>query len=131
MMCNSVLTQTLLMLTLLLGSGRHTSRTETAEMVELNHHHDYLTGKHSYDQIIFYEWSESYKRYHVIAWALVSTPESMPTKDPRGYKCDFRGSTVYAKSFRESWTVVDPERANKKWFPEDRRIGFKNGSNFR
>lgn len=130
-MFNSVLTQTLLLLTLFLGSGRHVHKTESVEMVELNHHHDYQTGKHSYDQIIFYEWSHDYTRYHVIAWGIVEKPEHFPTKDPRGYKCDFKGYTVYATSFRESWTVVDPERQNKKLFPDERRLGFRTGSNFR
>ncbi len=53
---------------------------ETVAMVELNHFYDDL-GRHAYDQVIFYEWSEEYCRYHVIAWCLVEDDQSrLPTR---------------------------------------------------
>lgn len=120
-----MLTQILLFATLL-GSGRQVQTTHHADMVELNHHHDYKTGKHSYDQVIFWEWSHDYKRYDVVAWTLVNKPENTPTKDPRGYRCEFDGKVVvYAKTMRESWTVVDPERSNQRLLPSEKRLGFK------
>ena len=43
---------------------------DSVDLIELNHFYDDL-GRHAYDQVIFYEWSAEFCRYHVISWCLV------------------------------------------------------------
>lgn len=105
---------------------------ERVDLIELNHFFDDL-GRPAYDQVIFYEWSPDYQRFHVIAWCLVDEElHRMPSKvhgrggyAVRWYDRDARiDREVKARLYRETWTQVDPERANKKWIDEKYRISL-------
>ena len=78
---------TLLLPLLLMATGPGGSNTvlrESVDLIELNHFYDDL-GRHAYDQVIFYEWSEEYCRYHVIAWCLVEDDHlRLPVQLPGG-----------------------------------------------
>lgn len=106
--------------------------TETVDLIELNHFYDDL-GRHSYDQVIFYEWSPDYARFHVIAWSLIEKDKSrIPRRD--SHRKDYfvrwhdRDSDLYrevrSKVYRETWSQVDPERENKKLMQEKHRIAL-------
>jgi hypothetical protein len=106
--------------------------TETVDLIELNHFYDDL-GRHAYDQVIFYEWSPDYRRFHVIAWCLVENDLSrMPTRNPgngeyvvRWYDRDAKTPReVHSPLYRETWSQVDPERVNKKWLDEKHRTSL-------
>jgi hypothetical protein len=111
------------------------SRNETelsVDLIELNHHYD-KCGKKSYDQVIFYEWSAQYRRFHVIAWCLIEEddprlPVRMPGSDHYVVRWPQRecGSTrkVTSPLFRETWSKVDPERENKKLLDEKYRLSL-------
>ncbi len=112
------------------GAGRGIS--ERVDLIELNHFYD-DQGKHAYDQVIFYEWSPDYCRFHVIAWTLIEDDMSrLPFRKPgsRDYAVSWfdRESRVErevkSKLFRESWGQEDPERANKKLIEEKYRISL-------
>lgn len=111
------------------GAGRGIS--ERVDLIELNHFYDDL-GRHAYDQVIFYEWSPDYCRFHVIAWCLVEDLSRMPVKVPgsgeyavRWYDRDSKiQREVRSKTYRETWSQVDPERANKKLIEEKYRISL-------
>ena len=99
---------------------------QSVDLIELNHFYDDL-GRHTYDQVIFYEWSVEYSRYHVIAWCLVEDDQSrMPVLLPGGREvqvCWFdrdvkRTREVHSKLYLETWTQTDPERENKKLLDE-------------
>ncbi|MFK7736348.1 MAG: hypothetical protein AB8B50_09985 [Pirellulaceae bacterium] len=103
---------------------------ETVDLIELNHFYDDL-GRHSYDQVIFYEWSHDYARFHVIAWCLVEQDKMrLPRRDPgRGDyfvnwndRDDKVQRIVRSKHFQETWSQVDPERSNRKLLPEKYRL---------
>ncbi len=103
--------------------------TETVDLIELNHFYDDL-GRHAYDQVIFYEWSPDYRRFHVIAWCLVENDLSrMPTRNPKNGEYVVRWNDRDAKVhrvvrsalYRETWSQVDPERVNKKLLDEKYR----------
>lgn len=105
---------------------------EKVDLIELNHFYD-LEGKHQYDQIIFYEWSTEFRRFHVISWNLVEQELSrLPTRRPlqreyvvSWYDRDSRMEReVYSKIFRQTWSQVDPERANKKLIDEKYRVSL-------
>ncbi|MEM7476917.1 MAG: hypothetical protein AAF483_18180 [Planctomycetota bacterium] len=106
--------------------------SETVDLIELNHYYDDL-GRHSYDQVIFYEWSPDYARFHVIAWSLIEKDQAKkPRKDP--HRGDYYASwydreakvhrIVRSRVFTETWSRVDPERANKKLLEEKYRRHF-------
>lgn len=116
------------------GSGTWSSGelSQRVDLIELNHFYD-DRGRHAYDQVIFYEWSPDYRRYHVVAWCLVENNLGrMPTRDHdrdayvvRWYDRDARMQrSVWSPAFRETWSQTDPERANKKLMDEKHRISL-------
>lgn len=115
-----------LMLCLIIGDNRETK--EHVDLIELNHFHDCL-GRHVYDQVIFYEWAPDRSLYEVRAWCLVEERELMnriPTKKYSNgtYEVKWQDRdqnllrSITSDHYRESWTQVDPERANKKILEE-------------
>ena len=106
--------------------------TEKVDLIELNHFYDDL-GRHAYDQVIFYEWSPEYRRFHVIAWCLLENDLSrMPTRNPNNGEYVVRWHDRDAKVqrevrsplYRETWSQVDPERVNKKLLDEKYRTSL-------
>ena len=108
--------------------------TEQVDLIELNHFYDCL-GRHVYDQVIFYEWSEEHLQYHVRAWCLVEDRELENRRPVRSYSDDRYyvrwhdrdqnlNRCLTSLHFRESWTQVDPERANKKLLDERQRTAL-------
>ena len=114
-----------------IASAGSTARSTDQQMdlIELNHFYD-EHGRHVFDQVIFYTWSESHRRFHVQAWRLVKHSSQLPveTWNPGGYRCTWHDDgvlrTVRAPAYRETWTQVDPERTNRKLFPQDQRLGL-------
>ena len=106
--------------------------TEKVDLIELNHFYDDL-GRHAYDQVIFYEWSPDYRRFHVISWCLLENDLSrMPTRNPNNGEYRVRWHDRDAKVhrelrsplYRETWSQVDPERVNKKLLDEKYRTSL-------
>ncbi len=108
--------------------------TEQVDLIELNHFHDCL-GRHVYDQVIFYEWSEEHLQYHVRAWCLVEDRELENRRPVKSYSDDRYhvrwhdrdqnlNRCITSLHFRESWTQIDPERANKKLLDERQRTAL-------
>lgn len=112
--------------------SRLSEMEQEVRLIELNHFYDDL-GRHAYDQVILYEWSPDYRRYHVIAWSLVEDQLTrFPTYDShrnvyfvRWYDRDKKvRMAVYSKLYRETWSLTDPERENKALFDERYRTGL-------
>jgi hypothetical protein len=102
------------------------------DLMELNHRYD-DQGRHCYDQIIFYEWSPDYRRYHVVAWRLLdSTQSKMPSfshtrnrYEVGMYNRDLiQFHQIWSPMFRETWSTSDPERANKELLDEKYRVAL-------
>lgn len=113
-----------------LGPGRRLS--ENVDLIELNHFYDDL-GRHQYDQVIFYEWSPDYSRFHVVAWCLIEDDHAkLPVQEPGSGKYVVRWydreskvtREVRSKLYRETWSCTDPERANKKLIEEKYRVSL-------
>lgn len=103
-----------------------TTKTTNVDLIELNHF--YNDDGHAYDQIIFYERSPDYRRYHVIAWKLIEDDTLLlPIKQNNIYTVTWFDTEhhvlrrVSSKVFNETWTKVDPERINKKLLEEKDR----------
>lgn len=110
------------------GTGSQTPvLTDRVDLIEVNHFHD-ETGRLVLDQVIFYEWADSSQRLVVRAWRMIRHPHQIPHRsaDGRGYECIWRDDQVMrcvkAPVMRETWTQVDPERANRQYLPQDERL---------
>ncbi len=103
---------------------------QRVDLIELNHYYD-NQGKHQFDQVIFYEWSPDYRRFHVIAWSLVEgdlkrLPRRLPGSGLTSVTWFDRDAKIHrevqAKLYRETWSQSDPERTNKRWIEEKDRL---------
>jgi hypothetical protein len=104
---------------------------QSVDLVELNHYYDPEKNIFSYRQLIFYNWSEDYRRFDVVDWKLVDGKEGdlndliMDLKKIKWYDKDIkRNRIIYAKTNRITHSFFDPERLNKKLFPEKERLGL-------
>lgn len=97
------------------------------DLIELNHFVD-EEGREVFRQVIFYDWSKTYRRFHVRAWRLVKEESHLPQRrwNPTEFQCKWydngRLRQVTAAKMRETWTQEDPERVNRKLLPEDQRV---------
>lgn len=107
---------------------------EYVDLIELNHFYD-SQGRHVYDQVIFYEEDPGTLRRQVRAWCLVEdrdTRNRRPVKNVETslYQVDWFDNDqrlvrkITSRSFSETWSQIDPERANKKVLLEKYRIAL-------
>ncbi len=107
---------------------------ERVDLIELNHFYD-RQGKHVYDQVIFFERAPDSGRFVVRAWCLVEDRETLSRRPERDLvhgtvQVDWFDSEqkvlrhLTSNLFRESWTQIDPERANKRWLEERNRTSL-------
>ena len=107
---------------------------EYVDLIELNHFYD-QQGRLVYDQVIFYERAPETGRFQVRAWCLVEDREDLNRRPVKNYQTQLYQvdwfdtdqrilRKVTSRLYRESWTQVDPERANKKVHDERLRISM-------
>lgn len=107
---------------------------EHVDLIELNHFYD-QQGRHVYDQVIFYERCPDTGKFKVRAWCLVEDRETLsrrPIRDLESnlYQVNWFDSDqrllrkITSRMYRESWTQVDPERANKRIVDERLRTSL-------
>lgn len=116
-----------------LSSSRGTGVVEeSVDLIEMNHFFDHR-GLHVYDQVIFYERAADTGRYQVRAWCLVEDREALHRRPIQNqqtqlYQVDWYDNDqklmrrITSRMYRESWTQIDPERADKKLHDERSRI---------
>jgi hypothetical protein len=103
---------------------------QKVDLIELNHFID-QEGREVFRQVLFYDWSESHRRFVIRAWRLVKSDAQLPRRrwSPACYQCVWHDDgilrEVTAPSFRETWTQQDPERQNRKLLPETERIPLR------
>ena len=101
------------------------TRSEQADLLELNHHYD-LHGRHVYDQLIIWRRNPATFRFEVASWTLCDTQGKYPVRTASGvYRVTWLDSgkprEVVSRMYRESWTQTDPEREDqKRLHPDDR-----------
>lgn len=84
-------------------------------MVERNHTLDTL------DQLIFWDWSPDYRRYHAQGWVLIRDTRQLSFRPPYRWLITagpHAGAIIVSDMYRETWTRHDPERLNIVLFPE-------------
>jgi hypothetical protein len=128
-------TFTLCLCVFALSSSKVTNTAEEyVDLIELNHFYDHQ-GRHVYDQVIFYEQPPETGRFQVRAWCLIEDRDNLSRRPVKNvetqlYQVDWFDNDqrlvrkITSRSFRESWTQIDPERANKKILEERSRIAL-------
>lgn len=103
---------------------------QSCDLMELNHYHDH-EGRQVFDQLIFWEWCETEDVYRVMAWRLVNDKDDAPVTcnhTSKLWSTSWRDGSIRREMvstlFKESWTQIDPERADKAKHPEQYRTGF-------
>ena len=103
---------------------------DRVDLIEVNHVYD-GRGKHVFDQLIFWDWSED--RYEVRAWRLLKTKGQWPEKRGQDWVATMtdgeRLREIRATIFRETWTQYDPEVWERDRTPKERRRGLLLQSN--
>ena len=114
-----------LLLALLLFSRSPFELTDHVDLIELNHHYD-ACGNHSFDQLVFWEIDPATERFRVRAWKMRNDVDAHPLEVNGTYQIRITNNglttLVQSRMFRESWTQIDPEQANKRLHPEGERI---------
>lgn len=102
---------------------------EYVDLIEINHFHDEW-GRPVFDQLIFYDWSESQGRYQVRAFRMLKVPMQMPRRNWQvgGYDAIWHDGQngdllrrVRATCLKETWTQHDPELLEREFLPKERR----------
>ena len=107
---------------------------EYVDLIELNHYYD-KCGRLVFEQVICYERTPETGRFQVRAWCMVNDREHSnrrPVKNEQTqmYQVDWLDTDkrlqrkITSRLYRESWSMVDPEVANKKVHPEGLRVGL-------
>lgn len=111
--------------------GLREQDTRHVDLLELNHKYD-DHGKHVYSQVIAWRKDPAKGTYAVAEWKLVEYRESVPSVPKQtssgryrvywpGEFGESRLRFVESAKFRESWTMLDPERENLKQLPQHER----------
>ena len=116
----------LLSVILLLDAARSFDPTTyCADLIELNHYHDPSSGCHRFTQVIIWNWKPEVREHHVDCWWIVSHPDLLPRRTPIGHIATrFDGVSIKSKSYRETWTTIDPEQVDKLQWCETRRLKY-------
>lgn len=115
-----------LLLSASIGLGLET--IDNVDMIELNHFYDYK-GCHVYDQVIFWRRDSAFKRFEVASWTMADQADKYPHKaNGNVWESKWFDGKLYrvvrACQVRESWTQVDPERANQRVVEVEERVGL-------
>ena len=108
--------------------------TEHVSCIELNYFHD-TKGNLAFTQVILWEITPTTGKFQVRAWCMVNDREASnrrPVKNEQTgiYQVDWYDAgqktqrKITSRLYRESWTVVDPERDDLKRHPNDSRISL-------
>lgn len=106
----------------------------SVELLHLNHYYD-KSGKHVFDQTIIMEKDPSTGKMHTRAWLMADDSQETnrrPTKNGMTgqwevywYDHDKRvARKITSRAFHESWSQIDPEREDKKTWPEEWRAAL-------
>jgi len=101
------------------------------DKVELNHFYD-DQGRHTFDQVIWYDWDHLRNQHKVESWRLVKSPEILPVLNRNTnkyeslfYDKDAKFHLVIADYYIESWTQYDVELVDRENYDKDKRKDLK------
>jgi hypothetical protein len=110
---------TLLTLLILTAAPQSPPLTDTVDIIERNHVHD-AHGCRSFTQWIFWRWTG--QRYEVVAWRV--DKGHVVAGNRLRWMDGTQPREVRAVSFRETWTVGDPEVMDREITPVEFRRGL-------
>jgi hypothetical protein len=114
-----------MLLTIMVAIGHGSSvHVRHFDLIELNHCYS-AEGAKCFDQVILWDWSPDYRRWHAQHWVMpydCNYPEKHGAGTHSFRWVDSTSCIEYrAKLYRETWTLGDPERQNLKLFPAELR----------
>lgn len=98
-------------------------------LIELNHVHCPMTGRELLFQVVYWRWWSD-DTHHVAEWRTVSSyPNARFRRDGRGW-VELRDDgafrrEIYATALRETWTMHDPEVADRDVLPPGNRLPLR------
>ena len=114
-----------LLICFMFGSGNSPAKIDTyyCDLCIHETYSKYNLEEPDYEELIFYEWSEDYNRYHVIHYVLVGSDVIYFDPEKKIYIIKLtngRKIKIVSKLFQSAYTIgeSDLERQNKKLFPE-------------
>lgn len=107
----------IILMSVVLGSvDRLAPKSARVDLIEINQR--VVHGQPAYEQVIFYDWSPDYRRYHCQGWSLrfdvMRKPGKYVVRLPEN-------RFIEAPIIRYTVTEDDPERENTKLFPPEHR----------
>lgn len=128
------MSNSLLALVLGVGFSSQFIAFEHVDAIELSHFYD-AKGRLIYDQVIFWDRTPTTGKMEVRSWCLVEDRNEQtrrPIKNEQNglYSVEYYDTDsktirkVVSRIYRESWSQSDPERENKKTFPESLRVAL-------
>lgn len=102
---------------------RDNAIVERVDLIEVNHLHD-QQGNPTFDQIIFWKWHQDESAYHVRDWTMSDHAFVYRRQAEAIYPDNLIRTIRKVRSvhFKESWTQIDPERADKHGLKEEHRL---------
>lgn len=104
---------------------------DRADLVEINHVYDDC-GKHTFTQLIWWDWRRNESEFRVVAWRMLKTDSMRPRFDHASgawlssWQDGGRHREVRAATFRESWTQADLETNDRDYLPKEQRRELTN-----
>lgn len=112
---------------------------ERVDLVEVNHFHD-ETGRHKFDQVIYYRWSDESRRFEIVDYKQLRSQEQVPLRveSRNGYLSVWQDRSdhnllrsIHAKDMIETFTLHDPEMIQRRWLPKERRVELSKSRDLR
>ena len=86
-------------------------QTEYVDCIELNHQHD-DKGCYTFSQVIAWDYDRASQKRVVRSWEIVDKVAPRTADGTTRYISDTM--RIHSRTFRESWTQIDPEREEGK-----------------
>ena len=110
---------TILLLLLFVTLVPHVNRFD---VLERNTYHDEC-GRVVMVQFIGWDWDHTDGKHRCQWWTRAG--EEIPTRTADGWRLVTGGKRIVARSYRETWTVGDPEVEDRAAWPVEKRRGAK------
>ena len=109
------------------GSIRQEVTTDRVDLIEINHYYD-DAGQPVLQQLIFYDWCASARRFQIRDFRLIESPQQLPHRVPGtdDYVVVWLDKhdgvrRVLAQSITKTYTRFDPEMAEREHVPMEQR----------
>lgn len=98
-------------------------------LIEINHYHCPDTGAERGVQVIYWGWYDADSTHHVDAWRPIASRTARFQRHGAGWRESWTQGgvrhVIHARALRETWTIGDPEAADREPLPGHLRTGLR------